>query len=471
MEEPLDKLDEATSQDTFICGRCQHKCDSVIAFLKHQTNHKDVPRGYRCELCFEEFSSDLSMVEHYSDHHRVSFQEGDPVNEKNPYEVVEVGETDGKIIAVVVDPDTECINDEDENVYSLIRKQIPEKATGKYLRDTINYRFALETVTVQGAKFTYGKSIYRCLFCDHHTYEVEMMSRHMFDSHKNFINDYKVGKYEKMFLEKKKKDGEEFRGQITSLSNYRSCLNPLRHKNTRLKVKQRQKKKTLESYPCQTCGKVFKKARLRRVHMETHRTEKNFLCDECGKAFKSRNRLTAHRRSHREKIFKCQQCGFQSKLHSEIHMHRQVHSSGCVLCHICGSAYTDRSTLTKHMAVHSMDRPFPCLFPGCTWRFKTEPLCRAHYRAHTTKGRFKCQICNYLFRHKHHLSRHLGAVHGIEIMKHHPMRAEIVPTGDNPPVSMEGGATDMQMIQVVLNNQEQQEVVPGGYDIIVNMSL
>jgi hypothetical protein len=41
-------------------------------------------------------------------------------------------------------------------------------------------------------------------------------------------------------------------------------------------------------------------------------------------------------------------------------------------------------------------------------------MCRAHYRGHTTTGKFACHVCNYVFRHKHHLQRHLAKIHALD---------------------------------------------------------
>lgn len=147
--------------------------------------------------------------------------------------------------------------------------------------------------------------------------------------------------------------------------------------------------------------------------MEIHRTEKKFLCDVCNKSFKSQTYLTVHKKVHKVKMFKCNQCDFTSNVNAAIHAHRQVHSQGSVLCDICGYAYTDKATLTKHKRVHDVARPYPCTYPGCTWRFKTEIMCRAHFRAHTSEGQFKCSQCGYAFRQKHHLQRHETKIHGI----------------------------------------------------------
>ena len=179
-------------------------------------------------------------------------------------------------------------------------------------------------------------------------------------------------------------------------------------------------------FTCDKCGKVFSRLRYLRKHMDTHRTEKKHVCDECGISFKSRTYLSVHRKIHRDKQIQCNQCEFTSCINAAIHAHRQIHNQGSVLCDICGNAYSDRSTLNKHKRVHDANRPYACNFAGCTWRFKTEVMCKAHIRGHTEGvSKFKCVLCGYVFRHKHHLIRHQRNMHGLKPTKPSPPQRQM----------------------------------------------
>ncbi|CAL1538660.1 unnamed protein product [Lymnaea stagnalis] len=156
---------------------------------------------------------------------------------------------------------------------------------------------------------------------------------------------------------------------------------------------------------------MFSRLRYMRRHQSTHRTERTHLCDNCGKSFKTKAILVAHRRSHKSKSYHCPQCNFISSSSAAIHIHRQLHPNGSVICEVCGNAYIDKSTLNKHMKVHDFNRPYPCTHPGCTWRFKTDVMRKAHVRSHTTIGKFSCTTCGYNFRQKHHLQRHIAKIH------------------------------------------------------------
>lgn len=181
-------------------------------------------------------------------------------------------------------------------------------------------------------------------------------------------------------------------------------------------------------YPCPVCGKVFRCRRYLRKHSETHGSA--HACDICGKNYRSRAYLRLHRRRHEKAAmaaanqttdpspapprprFSCTECAFKTDVIAAIHAHRQVHApSNSVRCAICGRAYSNRAALSKHRRVHDTDRPFACPVSGCRWRFRTDPMCRAHVRAHTVAGRFRCSTCGYVFRRKHHLQRHEARMH------------------------------------------------------------
>ena len=217
-----------------------------------------------------------------------------------------------------------------------------------------------------------------------------------------------------------------------------------------------------------SCGQVFGRLRYLRKHQVTHRADKKFLCADCGKAFKTKAYLAAHRQTHETKLYRCSQCDFASSISVLIHSHRQVHSDDSVICDVCGAAYMDRATLRKHKRVHDEARPFPCAYPGCTWRFKTEVMGRAHFRGHTTSGRFICSLCNYVFRHKHHLQRHLGKVHCMD-------EATVYRTTSSKRSSMQVqhlGAAEVcegkELVQVV---QEEEQPLTDTVNLIVNSGL
>ena len=290
------------------------------------------------------------------------------------------------------------------------KPRVSERVAMSETESRPDFNFILQTEMVKGSTFTYGKTWFKCLHCAFKTSTKMMIAKHMQEDHVNLIDPHQG-------LELKDITGNDKR-KIMKMSTYESIFGrESRFRRCTKKGKRPEKQDVPGVYTCSTCGKVFTRTRYLRKHHETHKTEKKYLCDECGKSFKSRTYLQVHRRIHKEKLFRCNQCDFKSKINAAIHAHRQVHSQGSVLCDICGYAYTDKSTLNKHKRVHDLNRPYKCNFPGCTWRFKTEVMCKAHIRAHTTEGKFKCSFCGYLFRHKHHLQRHETSMHGVKHTK------------------------------------------------------
>lgn len=267
---------------------------------------------------------------------------------------------------------------------------------------------------IKGTKFTYGVTILHCTLCDYNTSTTKVLCDHLQTTHEQSADSFKCLYCTERFQTVKSlmhhisSDHSKYAGS-TKLSR----LDDILASENEQKVKKKKRRKGPAT--CEVCGKIFPFKQYLTKHMATHNEERNYLCSECGKAFNTKSSLTQHRRGHlRDGLFQCSQCDFSSYRQVSIQAHRQVHPHGCVLCEICGLAYKDKSTLNKHMQVHDPKRPFACIFPNCTWRFRSEVMCRAHIKGHTSEGKFGCVYCGYSFRHKHHLQRHQARIHGID---------------------------------------------------------
>ena len=272
----------------------------------------------------------------------------------------------------------------------------------------LDFYFRLHTEEFKGKTLWYDRNYFCCVHCAYKTRTKMAMKKHM---------QYK---HQELLMSKQPPDKVSVEGFATDRVYLMSEYEAKSSFTTKKRKRNIEKQDMLGVFPCASCGKIFHRLRYLRKHMDIHRAEKNHKCELCNKMFKSGAYLRVHQRVHEQKQYKCNQCEFSSHINVAIHAHRQIHNKGSVLCEICGKAYTDRSTLNKHKRVHDLGRPYACNYPGCTWRFKTEMMCKAHIRAHTVQGKFKCCHCGYVFRHKHHLQRHESNKHGIKHEKTRP---------------------------------------------------
>lgn len=290
-----------------------------------------------------------------------------------------------------------------------------------------DFNFLVSTEYSKASRFSHIRCWLKCLHCEYRTRKHSLLTSHMINVHKD-IQEMQQS-ISPLVTEINLLQGQK----MMRMSAYEAALGNS-SRNLRSKYSQRLEKQNISgSYPCSTCGKIFMTFRYLRKHQQTHQTADNtFVCDDCGKSYKSRAYLRVHQRVHlQKKEFTCNQCNFVSNINAAIHAHRQIHNSGSVLCDICGYAYTDRSTLGKHKRVHDLSRPFACNFSGCKWRFKTEVMCRAHIRAHTTQGKFRCADCGYIFRHKHHLQRHELHMHRTKTVNSQPQAISLCAVNPN----------------------------------------
>ncbi|KAK7115117.1 zinc finger protein 397-like isoform X2 [Littorina saxatilis] len=319
-----------------------------------------------------------------------------------------------------------------------------------------DFLFVLLTSHVKRKSLSYSKQSFKCFHCDFKTSWRRSLVKHMGDNHDDHLAIHQC-----ITVHNSKKLQDQ---QVLKMSDYAAALSRQRRQVNSQRVRGVEKQDLPGRYHCTKCDKVFGRLRYLRKHQVIHRSDKRYLCDDCGKAFKTKAYLAAHRQTHQTRAYRCSQCDFTSSVNALIHAHRQLHNDHCVICEVCGSAYNDRATLRKHKQVHDESRPYPCTYPGCTWRFKTEVMCRAHVRGHTTQGRFVCSVCNYVFRHKHHLQRHLAKIHSMDeaSVYHTTCSSRKLPKGTTVKICEE-----KQLMEVVQEEQPLADTV----NLIVNSGL
>ncbi|XP_030059491.1 zinc finger protein 585A-like [Microcaecilia unicolor] len=368
--------------DVLLCGTCHQQISDITSFILHKSEHIKDKNIYSCVLCEKSFTSHTVLLYHYRTTHQV--------------DTWSHNESEDTCAGLAQSPAAETVVSSPKNATF-----IPQDSES--VDNSTNFLFILGTNTVQGNMFSYGRTVFKCLYCTQTYYAKEGLVGHMHGKHPD--------SYWNMEMEVDLGEGE----RMLSLAEYESQSKSSEEKQEHLEQKSEtltiSEKSCSQKFICQVCGKTFTKRQSLQLHAKTHSTE--FLCNCCGEAFQSKEQASVHRRTHRGKLYKCPQCDFQSSINSMIHLHRQKHRLGTVACEICNCAYPDRSTLSKHMCVHDKGRPYVCCYEGCAWRFKTEMMLKAHVQAHTTRGKFECSTCGYTFRRKHHLSRHLIKMHGI----------------------------------------------------------
>jgi hypothetical protein len=70
-----------------------------------------------------------------------------------------------------------------------------------------------------------------------------------------------------------------------------------------------------------------------------------------------------------------------------------VKSTHAVSCHFAAKSYVNADKLHVHQRSHTIERPFPCGYPGCAAAFHTASLCNAHARLHLDVARpYQCPL-------------------------------------------------------------------------------
>ncbi|KAL4135530.1 hypothetical protein QTP88_007136 [Uroleucon formosanum] len=64
-----------------------------------------------------------------------------------------------------------------------------------------------------------------------------------------------------------------------------------------------------------------------------------------------------------------------------------------------------------HMRRHSGEKPYGCIWPGCTWRFSRSDELSRHCRSHSGVKPYGCDVCDKRFSRSDHLAKHARVHH------------------------------------------------------------
>nr|XP_032525925.1 zinc finger and BTB domain-containing protein 11-like [Danaus plexippus plexippus] len=137
-------------------------------------------------------------------------------------------------------------------------------------------------------------------------------------------------------------------------------------------------------YDCQICGSSYETFGAVERHMNVH--YRNYICDQCGVGFVTKNRLRVHIRS--------------------------AHVTGSYPCDVCDKIFQAQHKYKNHVDVtHRMVKKNKC--PKCPERFadyfhRHKHMVDAHGE---TPLRYKCNVCEALFKRRYALSCHTKRRH------------------------------------------------------------
>ncbi|KAJ8943832.1 hypothetical protein NQ318_020904 [Aromia moschata] len=191
------------------------------------------------------------------------------------------------------------------------------------------------------------------------------------------------------------------------------------------------------TFPCNTCGKLFRHNYEVTAHERSH-NKPTFQCDICSKMFIHRSHLNVHRKKHlgeyvafckdcnvgfvSQALYKthrntqhdnvrliCDNCGAKLSTLSALKEHKQTHDANhgkqrSHVCEICGKSYLTSRNLRGHTKIHSKVRPYICSI--CGKSVSSKNILETHLKMHTGVKDFHCRVCDKTFASKEYLAVH-----------------------------------------------------------------
>lgn len=155
-------------------------------------------------------------------------------------------------------------------------------------------------------------------------------------------------------------------------------------------------------YACDKCPKRFAYPYRLKDHQNMHLPddEKKHQCPQCGTKFGQRKNFLQHIRFIHDKDLPivCDECGKFYRSITALNIHKIVHATTrpCQ-CLKCPKTFKDPWHLRLHMETHN-DLIYEC--SSCGKRMKTRRALRDHMVVHTDVKKFKCPMCELVFKRK-----------------------------------------------------------------------
>ncbi|XP_022920214.1 zinc finger protein 585A-like isoform X13 [Onthophagus taurus] len=131
-------------------------------------------------------------------------------------------------------------------------------------------------------------------------------------------------------------------------------------------------------------------------------------CDICDLILPNAERLSKHKRVHREKTFPCDLCNMKFKYNYEVVVHkRQRHEKfKPETCTVCSKRLASKTSLLLHMKCrHTNEIEFQC--DQCDKGYTTEKALHEHTKTVHKGVRYYCAHCKKVYRNEQYFKQHM----------------------------------------------------------------